>query len=268
VEEEVENNTFGTFIHNALENLYQPFARFGKDGVKREPAPPAITSFDIDKMLKEYTYEIDKQFYEHFNRDKEAYSKGKNLLSYQMALELTKRFLHQEKRFLMKQTEPVFIEALERELISELEVEVFGEKKKVRLKGFVDRIDSVGDKFRIIDYKSGKVESKDTTVSGGKGIDELEHLTKKALDSKHVLQLLMYGYLFKQHYGFVPNESSIISFININAGTISLNTGKLSLEEAVDLFPDVIQQILTEIYDTETPFTHQQKGQVSYCAYC
>ena len=168
----------------------------------------------------------------------------------------------------MKQTEPVFIEALERQLISELEIEVNGVKKKVRLKGFVDRIDSVGDKFRIIDYKSGKVESKDTTGSNGKDLDELENLTKKALETKHVLQLLMYGYLFKQHYGFVPSESSIISFININSGTISLNTGKLSLEEAVDLFPEVIQQILSEIYDTDVPFTHQQKGQFSYCAYC
>ena len=268
VEEEVENNTFGTFIHNALENLYQPFARYDAEGKKREPAPPAITSFDIDKMLKEYTYEIDKQFYEHFNQDKEAYSKGKNLLSYQMALELTKRFLQQEKKFLMKQTEPVFIEALERQLISELEVEINGEKKKVRLKGFVDRIDSMGSKFRIIDYKSGKVEAKDTTVSNGKNLDELENLTKKALTSKHVLQLLMYGYLFKQHYGFIPNESSIISFININVGTISLNTGKLSFEKAVDLFPEVIQQILTEIYNTDVPFMHQQNGQFSYCAYC
>ena len=114
VEEEVENNTFGTFIHNALEEMYQPFARFNKRGEKIDPAPPAITSFDMDNMLKHYEYEIDKQFYNHFNHDKEAYATGKNFLSYKMALELTKRFLEKEKEFLMEQTSPVFIESLER----------------------------------------------------------------------------------------------------------------------------------------------------------
>jgi hypothetical protein len=66
VEEEVENNTFGTFIHNALENMYAPFARYDKEGNKREPAPKSITSFDIDHMLKHYEDEIRNQFMIHF----------------------------------------------------------------------------------------------------------------------------------------------------------------------------------------------------------
>ena len=50
-----------------------------------------------------------------------------------MALELTQRFLKKEKEFLIEQTEPVFIESLERELRAELIVDVFGEKKKINL---------------------------------------------------------------------------------------------------------------------------------------
>jgi hypothetical protein len=53
-------------------------------------------------MLKHYEYEINKEFSEHFNNDKEAFSKGKNLLSFKMAVELTKRFLEKEKEFLTK----------------------------------------------------------------------------------------------------------------------------------------------------------------------
>lgn len=266
VEEEVENNTFGTFIHNALEEMYQPFARFNKKGEKIEPAPPAITSFDIDKMLKYYEHEINKQFYNHFNQDKDAYSVGKNFLSYKMALELTKRFLEKEKEFLMEQTSPVFIESLERELRADIEIEVLGVKKKVHLKGFVDRIDSIDGKVRIIDYKSGKVK-KDDTNTIKKKVD-LEALVNNSLKKKHVLQLLMYCYLFKVNFGELPREASIISFINIQDGVLPLETGDMELAEAVDLFPSVIEAIINGIYDTEVPFSHDDSMQFSYCAYC
>jgi len=265
VEEEVENNTFGTFIHNALEEMYQPFARFNKKGDKIEPAPPAITSFDIDKMLKHYTYEIDQQFYKHFNQDKEAYSKGKNLLSYKMALELTERFLKKEKEFLVQQTTPVFIESLERELRANVEINVLGETKQVHLKGFVDRIDSIDGKYRIIDYKSGKVKKEDTSTN--KKID-LEGLIKGCLGKKHVLQLIMYCYLFRENFGVLPREASIISFINIQDGVLPLETGNMELAEVVDLFPSILEAIINEVYDPEVPFSHNYDAQFSYCAYC
>ena len=264
VEEEVENNTFGTFIHNALEEMYQPFARFNKRGEKIDPAPPAITSFDMDNMLKHYEYEIDKQFYNHFNHDKEAYATGKNFLSYKMALELTKRFLEKEKEFLMEQTSPVFIESLERELRADVEIEVLGVKKKVHLKGFIDRIDSIDGKFRIIDYKSGKVKKEDTSTV--KKVD-LEKVIQGCLGKKHVLQLIMYCYLFKVNLGELPREASIISFINIQDGVLPLDTGDLPLEEAVEMFPQVLESIITSIYDTEIPFKHTVK-EPNYCAYC
>ena len=266
VEEEVENSTFGTFIHNALETMYTPFARFNKQGEKVEPAPPSITSFDIDTMLKHYEYEINKEFSKHFNDDKEAFSKGKNLLSYKMAVELTKRFLEKEKEFLTEQTEPVFIESLERQLRAELEVDIFGEKKKVALKGFVDRIDSIGGKFRIIDYKSGKVEEKDTSTNKTKV--DLDVLVKNCQDKKHILQLIMYCYLFKANYNELPREASIISFINIKDGVFKLDTGNISIEEAVEMFPEIIQKILEQMYDKSVDFEHNSKSFVSFCAYC
>ena len=265
VEEEVENNTFGTFIHNALETMYTPFARFNKDGEKVNPAPPAITSFDIDHMLKHYEYELNQEFSKHFNNDKEAFSKGKNLLSYKMALELTERFLKKEKEFLSEQTEPVFIESLERELRTELELDIFGEKKKVNLKGFVDRIDSIGGKYRIIDYKSGKVSQGDTETN--KKVDT-DVLVKNCLNKKHVLQLIMYCYLFKVNFNEMPREASIISFININDGVFKLDTANFSLEEVVDLFPEILQQIVEKMYNTEEDFEHDATKQFSFCAYC
>jgi len=88
------------------------------------------------------------------------------------------------------------------------------------------------------------------------------------LGKKHVLQLIMYCYLFKVNFGELPREASIISFINIQDGVIPLDTGDMELEEVVDLFPSILEAIINEIYDTEVPFSHDDSKQFSYCAYC
>jgi hypothetical protein len=265
VEEEVENNTFGTFIHNALENMYAPFARFDKEGNKREPAPKSITSFDIEQMLKHYEDEIRNQFMIHFNNDKESFTKGKNLLSFKMANELTKRYLEKEKEFLMKQTEPVFIESLERTFIHELELDIFGETKKVTVKGIVDRIDSIGGKIRIIDYKSGKVKDEDTKTKVK--LNTNEDIIHGLMNKKYVLQLVMYAFLYKQKFNELPKEVDIISFINIQNGAFSLETGNVTLEEIVELFPTLLTMILEQIYNPDQNFEHVEK-EFSFCSYC
>lgn len=265
IEEEVESNTFGTFIHNVLEELFKPFARHDEKGIKRSPQPPNITSFDIEKMLKRYEGLITNEFLKHFNMDKEAFSTGKNLLSYKMALELTERILKHEQTFLMKQTEPVFIEYLEMEMQADMEIEIHGTKKTLHFKGIIDRVDSIGGKVRIIDYKSGKVKSDDVTISELKDEEKLVHNIKK---TKHAVQLILYCYLYKQNFGSLPAEASIYSLINITEGTFPLQGRKQSVEEIVDQFPKFIQLVFEEMYNIEIPFEHTSNDFMNFCLYC
>lgn len=265
IEEEIEHSTFGTFIHDTLEELYTPFARFDKTGTKVTPAPSNITSLDIDRMLKNFKIVLTNKFMLHFNNDREAFTKGKNLLSYQMAQELTERFLKSEKVFLEKQTQLVFIEALEQEYSTEIEVEVRGELKKVRLRGFIDRIDRVGDTVRIIDYKSGKVDPKSVDFPSRQF--DCEAVAKAFATKKHILQLSLYAFLYNRKHGILP-ESSIISFISGNNEPFTLDTKRLSLQEVIDEFPNYIAEILEAIYDIEIPFSHDSSAYFSYCQYC
>jgi ATP-dependent helicase/nuclease subunit B len=265
VEEEIEHSTFGTFIHDTLEELYSPFARFDKEGNEVTPAPTNITSFDIEKMLKEFELVLHRQFMEHFNNDKEAFTKGKNLLSYQMAIELTQRFLKSEVDFLSKQTEPVFIEALEREYTSVVEIDVNGEKKKVNLRGYIDRVDRVGDKIRIIDYKSGKVSKNDVEFRSKDKDDET--VVESLAGRKHLLQLIQYGYLYYKNHGELP-ESSIISFISDKNRPFTLDTKTMDIKDVIENYPKYISRIITEMYDEDLPFIHNSKPQFSYCQYC
>lgn len=265
VEEEIENSTFGTFIHDTLEELYTPFARFDKHGNSNFPAPTNITSFDVEKMLKECKIVMHQKFMKHFNGDRDSFMKGKNLLSYQMAIELTERFLKSEVKFLSEQTELVFIEALEQEYNTLIPVEVNGEMKNVNFRGFIDRIDRVGEQVRIIDYKSGKVNEKDVEFRA-MDINE-ENITETLGKSKHVLQLIQYAFLYKHKHGVLPT-SSIISFISGNNVPFVLDTKKSALEDVVDNFPIYIGRILSEMYDDEIPFVHDSSQYFSYCQYC
>jgi len=266
VEEDIESNTFGTFIHDTLEILYMPFARFNKAGEKVDPAPSNITSFDIEKMLKNYSMVVEQQFMKHFNNDEDAFKKGKNFLSYKMALKLTEKFLKSEVEFLSQQKELVFIESLEAHYEQEVEIEVLGEKKKVRLRGFIDRIDSVGGKIRIIDYKSGKVKLEE--VKFKKGVNSRDDVAASfsATTKKHLLQLTQYAYLYYKKHGVIP-ESCIVSFISEKFQPFILQGKDVDLNEIIINYPTYLGRIMEDMYNSDVPFEHADEY-FSYCNYC
>jgi len=185
-----------------------------------------------------------------------------------MALKLTEKFLKAEIDFLAQQTELVFIEQLEASYEEVVEIEVNSQIKKVKMMGYIDRIDSVGETVRIIDYKSGKVEDKD--VKFGSRFTGIELEEKKIVHSiknnKHLLQLIQYAYLYYKKNGIIA-ESSIISFISGEFKPFKLDGKKFNLEEVIKDYPKYLGMILNEIYDTEIPFSHKE-AHFSYCQYC
>ena len=63
----------------------------------------------------------------------------------------------------------------------------------VNLKGYIDRVDAKDGAVRIIDYKTGggSLEFKDWS-------DLFTHELESKKQVPHVLQILLYGYLYKQ----------------------------------------------------------------------
>jgi CRISPR/Cas system-associated exonuclease Cas4 (RecB family) len=265
IEEEVESNTFGTFIHNVLEELYLPFSRHDKKGQKVIPQPPNIVTRDIDLMLQKFEALIRNEFLKHFDDDASAFESGKNLLSFRMATELTKRILEEERKFLLTQTSPVFIEYIEIEMHAQVNITVNGQPKTIALKGFIDRIDSVNGKIRIIDYKSGKVKSEDVSMSG---YDPDTSLIDYFSSTKHAIQLSLYTLLYQQNSGQFPESANIYSLVNLKGGLFPLQSNSLDYTEITLLFEAFLQEVVNQLYDKEIPFFHQVKGHRSYCQYC
>jgi len=263
VEEEMNNNTLGTIIHTVLEDLYQPFSHRDKDGNK-SLNPKTVTPIDITRMEGEYLDLMKREFKKHYDEDENSFASGKNFLSYEMALTLLKQFFKKEKKWLMHLNQPLIIHSLEQKLETVIKLTIHGKEKSVNLKGFIDRIDGFGEKTRIIDYKSGKVEQKDLGTNQKNVATEL----RKAASKGKVLQLWIYAYLFRETYGYLPDEVNIISFVNYPESPLSLQTGDMSLANFVAALPNVLTEIFEEMYDEKIPFSHNSDQYISYCQYC
>lgn len=259
VEEGVESNTFGSFIHKTLELLFKPFAQRDEEGNYVKPSPPPISTSDIDKMLNDFKPILYNQFLEFFGGDESLFKNGKNLLSYEMAMEITKNVLIKEKEFLSNTTELVYIEQVEGAMNTELEVPVNGEMKRIKFKGYIDRIDRIGDKFRVIDYKSGKVKDEDVKFKVLE--DGLKQSFKK---TKHALQLTLYCLFFKEKYNCFPDQAIIMSLVKSDKLFV------LNYEEEIEgmtlVFKDLVEELLNEIYNLDIHFEHDSEAK--YCGYC
>lgn len=259
VEEGVESNTFGSFIHKTLELLFQPYAQRDQDGNYISPPPPNILPADIDKMLDDYMPILHNQFLEFFGGDELLFKNGKNLLSYEMAIEITKKVLLKEKEFLASTSELVYIEQVEASMSTELDVNVNGEKKRIKFKGYIDRIDRVGDKYRVIDYKSGKVKDDDVQFN----LLE-EGLKQSFIKTKHALQLTLYCLFFKEKYNCFPDQAIIMSLVKSDKLFV-LNYEK-DIEGMTIVFNELVEELLNEIYNLDIHFEHNPDA--NYCGYC
>ena len=261
VEEDIATSTFGSLIHSCLEELYTPYAHRDKEGKLVTPAPGPIKERHIAKMLTDFPEVLRKYFMKYFDNNEALFQRGKNLLSFEMALDLTKQMLLKELAYVKGLKEPLVIEQLEAKFELNYSVQLSQETIPIHFVGYIDRIDRIGaNHYRVIDYKSGKV--KDTDVKMSQKEDAYTNITKP----KHALQLCLYSLFFKESYGHLPAEARIESLINRD------DEFALSLDKNTDLTPvpvlfDAGLQILIEnMLNKALPFEHDQAA--TYCQFC
>lgn len=260
VEEDLAQNTFGSLIHNCLEALYLPYAQRHKNGDPVVPAPGPLTEKAVAKMLTQYQEELRKQFLKYFDQNEQLFSKGKNRLSFEMALDLTKEILLKELTFVKSLTEPLFIEQLEGRFELELSYDIHQQTVPIKFVGYIDRIDRIGEHYRVIDYKSGKAAASDVKFTEKN--DALTNLSKP----KHTLQLSLYCLFFQEKFGFIPQEARIESLINRDEN-FALNIEKQQgLSRVPELINEGLTALLTELLDPTINFGHDTSSK--YCQFC
>jgi predicted RecB family nuclease len=212
-------------------------------------------------MIVDFPEIMRGEFMLKFNQDASLFATGKNLLSFEMANEITLKTLLAEITYLQGLTEPLYIEQVEASMTASLSVVIGAETKQILVKGYIDRIDRVGDRYRILDYKTGKAESKHVDFNlKPSGVKE------SFASAKHTLQLTLYCLLFKEKYKIDAHEAAILSLITTKGHIYPLQYKGEPKEELQALLVELLQEVITELYDLESPFIHNESSK--YCSYC
>jgi hypothetical protein len=240
VEEDIANNTLGTIIHETLELVYQN--HLGK----------YLSVSDMDSMIESVPDLVSISFKKHFKEGETK--KGKNYLSFEMGKHAVLNYLKEEKEAIHN-GEAIFVLSLEQKL--QAPVQIKGTTYK--FKGSIDRIElrskeGESPKYRIIDYKTGKVELKQLKLDDFSKLIDLNH--------DKIIQLLFYAYLVTQNKLCENHEieTGIISFKNKKAGFMPFTFG-LKKEETTIITDEILSQfmihltpLIEEILDIKVPF--------------
>lgn len=240
VEETIAVNTLGTIIHGTLEALFRPL--IGKQ----------LTVADIIKCEAHLDDEVMRQFLLVYKEGE--IKKGKNLLAFQVARRNVQNYLKSEKEQIENEGADITILALEETFERLLEHPEL--PYPVLLKGNVDRIERRNDRVRILDFKTGKAEQRNLTLSGW------EDLTTEIKTDK-IIQVLAYAYMYAPHAGDLPVEAGVVSFKNLKSGFLGFRMKGDQVPAVIDeavlaSYTDGLVRLLGEILDEGIPFSEPE----------
>ncbi len=234
VEENIAANTFGTIIHDSLEQLYTPL----------------INQVMTEENVKALKTQVAGVVQDHFQKNLSGVdvSKGKFLLVYNVIIKYLHNFLDDE----LKQVKRHEIKILSLEERYEEFIAIPGLDFPIKLKGTLDRVDEFDGTIRIIDYKTGRVEPKNVKITDWEAL-----ITD--YDKSKAFQLLSYAYLYAKKHGINDVQAGIISFKKLSQGLFPFSEDKNTLINANTLatFENYLYQLIGEICDPAVPLTEK-----------
>lgn len=250
MEESMEAATFGSVVHDVLENLYRDY--------EGKPVP--------ESDIKNFETQVDTLLEDALNKH---YASGElegfDILAKAVAREMIVKTLSLDrKEEIQNQASNVTrtVVGVEKVLTATIEHAFPHDLNAVVLKGKSDRIDRVGSTTRIIDFKTGKVDG------AGIKLDEDSANWFTAKNGK-LVQLLMYSYMWTK-MGHHPAETQavLLGLKQVSQGYVGLKREKedaiLSAEDMQEFENGVIS--LVEQMLTIPTFKHNPDS--VHCEYC
>lgn len=244
VEENVELRTLGDIVHHSLEAFYKPY--------ENKFLSPAI----LDGMIQNVEVVVREHFENNFQGGN--FDSGKNLIVFYVAQKYVENLIKIDRNQLENGSQ-IKILHIERQLALNLDVPGFD--FPLLLKGTIDRVDERDGLVRIIDYKTGKVESANLEIIDWESLREDFKYSK-------AFQVLFYAYLLDKCDDVqLPVEAGIISFKNLSAGFIPFvvkdKPGKGAIKESqidatiLKSFESLLLLLLKEIFNPSIPITEK-----------
>ena len=250
VKDTIDSVTLGTVIHDALKKFYEPYKN------------KILNSEELKINLKNADQYIAQAFKANYKEGNIQY--GKNLLIVHVAQELFKNFIRYELDILKGSKNQKSIISLEEKHVANLKLEINGESKNIKLKGFIDRIQSINQTIEVIDYKTGAVKPHELSLKSWNDL-----VSNKKYDK--VFQLLLYTWILsKQPGNQVKFISGIYPLKRISDGFLIVKTpeqknGALCSDDLKE-FEFQLTKLLIEIYNSALNF--EQTDDINTCKYC
>lgn len=254
-EEEVEEyfsaSAFGNIFHQIMHELY------------RNDADKEVTEAELDKKILYTKNNFDELWKKACNEMKE-YAEfgnikyGKNLLYKRIIQKLVNKVLLCDK-----EQAPFKILSLESDLERELKIIANGKKFTVKIFGRLDRVEIKDNITRIIDYKSGTVETNNLSAkfTEEETVNELFENIKR----KENFQQLFYALLYLYHHKNTRLIAGVYPLKKLADGVHWFEEEPISPGKN-SLFETKLKKMFGEIFDKKIPFT--QTNDTDHCKYC
>ncbi|NNK10964.1 MAG: PD-(D/E)XK nuclease family protein [Flavobacteriaceae bacterium] len=240
VEENIAANTFGTIIHDSLEQLYLPL-------VGSVLSPDSLR----ERMLKIPDI-VNASFKEYYPNV--SLLDGKNLIAYQVIQRYLEKFLEMEIESC--KNHKIELLAVEEKLRTFIEVE--GLNFPVSLRGTLDRIDKKDGVLRILDYKTGNTKATEVEITTWDSIIA-------DADKGKAFQLMSYALMYCDKYPTERFEAAIIPFRDLESGPLKFCTKEVTggrssnkeysiTAETISDFRAQLQHLFLTIFDQEMAF--------------
>lgn len=234
VEETIAASTFGTIIHDSLEQLYTPLV--GK----------RLTHGNVSKLREKVTETVTVHF--HKNLQGAETKTGRFLLVFNVIVKYLQNFITLE----MNQIERHKIKILALEKKHRIQLYMEGLDFPIWLKGTIDRVDEIDGVTRIVDYKTGRVEPRNVKLLNWDAL-----LTD--YDKSKAFQLLCYSLLYSKEKNTNSMIAGIYSFKNLSKGFLPLHINTESItNETLTTFEAHLERLILEICNPSVPLVEKE----------
>jgi CRISPR/Cas system-associated exonuclease Cas4 (RecB family) len=256
VKDEIDSPVFGSIFHEVIENLYKPFE--GKTVNKSD-----LEIIRKDKVLieNEIRKAIGKYYLKQPDSDRKPVQlEGKTILFFENIKTFLERLIEIDMQLV-----PFQLIALEEKYSAPLIILINGIEHTVYTGGKIDRIDKVNGVFRIIDYKTGNVDSF--------SFNEVKELFErdKEPSKKEILQALIYCYIYNGNLNddaeMQPAIYSLRKLFDDNfSPEIKRNKSSFVYRDVESEFIENLQLLVSEIFSPDNHFN--QTLNEKNCRYC
>ncbi|MFM7769466.1 MAG: PD-(D/E)XK nuclease family protein, partial [Bacteroidota bacterium] len=248
LEENMEAATLGIVVHKVMEVFFKEFEQ-------KEVNAAILKSF-----IPRIDHELDKAITEKYTKGNEL--SGFDIITKGVAKKMIENVINYDIDYLTEKNIKTKVEGVEVPLQAPLPLDKIGRKEKVLLKGLADRIDLEVGKFKIIDFKTGKVEDKHVTFSDS---DERWVTSEKT----KLVQLLAYTYMwFKGGHAPENITATLFGLKQARKGYFPLKRGKdTAVMNAQDMqrFETEVMDVIVEMLEI-SEFKHNEEAK--YCEFC